>query len=367
MECVICKETKNKEVFNCDGCRNSICKACGNLTSSEVKVLQLKEGRTLKFYCPRCQNCDNISLLQKIILDKETIIEDKNEIIRLLKNEYEELKKVKNNNESTCKIWQGKSYANIAAKPNMKMNIPSLIIKPKTAQNLEKTKNDLQANIKPADLNVGINNWKATKNGNIIIKCPSVQDVETLKKAADDKLKNNYEIETTKMQKPKIKIAGYNGNKTVDEIEECLRRQNGWIAISDELKITYMKQRENLNYTIFGECSSELYHKFMNAKKVYIDWERYPIYEDISVTKCFNCQGFFHKHNKCNNKKVCEICASEHDKADCPKQVIKCNNCTLANSKYNLKYQTNHKASDPECPTYKYQFEILKSKIDYGQ
>lgn len=59
-------------------------------------------------------------------------------------------------------------------------------------------------------------------NGNMIIKCTNRQDIRELKKAAEATL-YKYKIMTTKMMKRRIKIPGYEGDKSEMEIE---RTQN---------------------------------------------------------------------------------------------------------------------------------------------
>lgn len=99
---------------------------------------------------------------------------------------------------------------------------------------------------------------------------------------------------------------------------------------------------------------------------MYIDWERYPIYEDVSVTRCFNCQGFYHKSATCNKGKVCKNCAGEHDSSDCGIQTRRCVNCLMANDRYKTEYNTSHAASDPNCPSTKYHMDVLRSKTNYN-
>lgn len=369
MLCELCKDTKTKETFNCDGCKKPVCKQCGNLSSSEIKVLELQRGRVMKFHCPKCRNFETFTLFQEVLVSKNSIIESKDEIIKLLKEQLEEL----NNkcNLANTQV-QDKSYAYIARKqnisnPNTTINIPNLIVKPKNGQSTKEIQTNIKDKLSPSDLNIGINNIRATKNGSVVIKCPSKRDIDELKQAAETIFKNDYDLITTKMRKPRVKIAGYIGkNKTEGEILNCIRKQNSWIEDSEELIISYIKQKRNKEATIFAECSASLFHKFMNIKKVCIEWQRYPVYEDLSITKCFNCQGFYHKNVTCKNKKVCEYCSDDHDISECQKIVIKCNNCTQANIKYKTDYSVSHKTSDPECPSYKYQISVLKQKIDYN-
>lgn len=107
--------------------------------------------------------------------------------------------------------------------------------------------------------------------------------------------------------------------------------------------------------------------KSLTKKKLYIGWERCPVYEDISVPQCYNCCGYYHKNTNCNNKTVCGYCGGEHNKKECQKQVKKCNNCENANKKYKTDYAINHEADSKDCPSYKYHLQILKNKIDYSQ
>lgn len=109
-------------------------------------------------------------------------------------------------------------------------------------------------------------------------------------------------------------------------------------------------------------CSPELFNKMMNAKKIYLEWKRYTIYEDLEVTRCYNCQGFYHKQKDCINSKICCNCGEHHDSSLCHCNVKKCKNC-----KCQTNYNVDHSANDLSCPTYKYHLEILRSRIDYGE
>lgn len=366
MECVICGETKSKEVFNCDDCKNLICKSCGGLSGSEVRVLELRGKRVMKFHCPRCLNLETFKLLQNIIDSKNANIEDKNEIISMLKAQIEEIKE-SNKNENIYECTE-KSYAGVTSKPAAKnrFNVPNLIIRPKQIQAVAETKEDIIKKINPSELNIGIGGMRATGNGNIIIKCPTKREVEDLKKAAEGILQDKYEITTTTMMKPKIKIPGYEGNETEQQIEQIIRKQNEWINDTDEINVTYVKKKKNKESTILAECSGAMFQKCMKYKKVHIGWNRCPIYEDLSITRCFKCQEFYHKNDKCRKNQVCEYCAGNHEIDVCEKAIKKCNNCLEANKKYKLSYCVSHATSDPGCPSFKYHLEILKSKIEYN-
>lgn len=372
MECDVCNEIKDsKEIFNCDGCKILICKSCGKLTSSEVRVLQMST-RVMKFNCTKCMKNETFSLLHKIIETKDELIQSKEAtivskemIIDMLQKDLEALKNSKQ--IPTMSYTPLKTYASTLSNSQKlpQTNLPSIIIKPKKEQSSNTTRADVHNTIKPSELKIAVQNMRPTKNGGIVIKCPTRNDIEVLQKEANNKLNRNYEIEVTKMRKPRIKIAAFNLDLDESEIEKCIKEQNQIFAKEDELKITYIKKRKDRDSIIYGECTAGLFHKLMSIKKVFIKWQRFPVYEDISFNRCFKCQEFYHKITECQRKVVCPYCSEEHEYKMCPKSQIKCNNCTIANEKYNTNHDTNHEAADPVCPSYKYHLQILRSKINY--
>lgn len=144
MECDVCNEitTNRNLVFSCDYCKIKYCKQCASLTSSEVKVLELKE-RILKFRCKKCDRYETHTLLNEKIEDKINIIKAKEELITLLRQKISEFETLKS--ECPTQI----SYSDIVqkekcAQADIKPNIPSIIIKPKQRQNATKTEADIR-------------------------------------------------------------------------------------------------------------------------------------------------------------------------------------------------------------------------------
>lgn len=245
-------------------------------------------------------------------------------------------------------------------------NVPDLIIKSKTPQEIKKIKEEITKNIKPAELKIGVKNIIPAKNGSIIIKCQSKTDVEILQNEAKKKLDSKYNIEITKMRNPRIKIFGYEGELSRKEIEECIKYQNQFIDKEEFLNITYVKKTKYKGSVIFGECSPKVFHTLMKEKKLFIEWQRYTIYEDLEIPRCFKCQQYFHKTKDCKNKLVCAYCAEEHETKDCPKSSKKCNNCAIANERFKLQHDICHETSNRNCPSYIHFLQTQKSKINYG-
>lgn len=369
MECTTCKikagakDSKNP-IFPCDSCRNYYCGECSELSSSEIRCMPLQK-RLLKFHCKNCRGNELNDALRQIISDKETIIKDKNTIIDLLQQEINELKKVK----------VTASYAEITSNSGISLNqqrrpvnnIPSIIIAPIKTQDVQKTIKEIQNEINPQNINVSVNSMKPTKNGSVVIKCTTQ---EGAKKLVEETQKNKnlgtkYNVKVTQMNKPRIKIV-CNSNMTNEEFEDCIKTQNSFLNNEDNIKVTYVKKSKSDKRIIFAECCGSTFSKLLEHKKVYIGWERCPIYEDLSISKCKICYAYDHKDSSCKNKVTCIYCGEGHKIEICPKRVKKCCNCIKSVEKYNLKYDVNHVAYDRDCPTLKYYEQRKKNNIDYS-
>lgn len=134
----------------------------------------------------------------------------------------------------------------------------------------------------------------------------------------------------------------------------------------DDVKVTFVRTT-NQSKTIYAERSPMFFQKLMKSGKACIGWERFPVYEDISIPRCFNCQGFYHKSNQCKNRAVCLKCSGNHQSKDCQNNILKCINCEEANIKLRKTYDTTHQANDQECPSIQHHMKLLKAKINYGQ
>lgn len=366
MECSVCKIIKQptKDIknpcFPCDSCRNIICQECSDLSTSELRCIPLQK-RSLIYNCKKCRAYELVDILKCTITDKQKIINDQETIIALLKEKIEKLEGCSNSTYASAarQDHHQKSTTNM-----LKRNFPKIIVKPKKQQTSQQTKTDIHKNIDPANLKIGVSNIKPTKTGSMIIKCQSKNELDVLKQALDSKLKHNYDIQFSKLRHPRIKIVNVNMTQeyTHEDIEDYIIKQN---SLMGEIKVTYIRKNRNGTKTIFCECEPKSFHQILNLKRICLGWERYMVYEDLTIPKCFNCQGYFHKKDECRNKRVCPVCSEGHEENGCPKERKFCNNCHVANNKYNTRHATDHETGDQECPTLKFHIEVLRSKINY--
>lgn len=116
-KCFRCKKDveEDKTSFRCDGCKRLLHISCANVTSTEIRCLQLaSETRKLKFFCNECEKGFSIiPMLKDMVEDlrvevdklKETnkqILEDRDKQIVTLNKEIEQLKQEKDPSYS----WQ---------------------------------------------------------------------------------------------------------------------------------------------------------------------------------------------------------------------------------------------------------------------
>lgn len=172
----------------------------------------------------------------------------------------------------------------------------------------------------------------------------------------------DYEVNLTKMRRPRIKIVNFTGSTNVEEIQEKIREQNN---IEGNLSVTFVKRNKKGSSTVYCECSPIAFNKIMASKKIYIDWERYPVFEDLEAPRCYQCQGFYHRKQNCRSKLVCPVCSGEHEQNICPKIKKCCINCVLSNDRFKTNYDVNHCSFDVDCPCNKYQQKKLQSITDY--
>ncbi|KAL3281213.1 hypothetical protein HHI36_004427, partial [Cryptolaemus montrouzieri] len=217
IECGICKQ--KKPVFSCEGCKGKFCKNRGQLTASEIKVLELASRI--------------IASKEEIVNSKNEIISSKDEVINMLKNENLALKneKLTLNKSSIIK------YSDAVKKSSQE----TIVVKPKKDEQSSATKLEIQNKIDPSTLGVEVTKVKHTRNGGVAISCTNKEDVKSISENIKEKLGEDYEIQMPIRKNPEIRIRnlkrGLLTGTNSDEFIEKIISQN---------KITTPEQQLNL-------------------------------------------------------------------------------------------------------------------------
>lgn len=372
--CTGCKKKGDNDlpVFRCDGCVSSWCKVCAELTASEVKVLQFKQVRTMKFFCINCLHYDTARLLEGIIRDKNDIIASKDRIIELLEKEILEKNKqieICNRVSAENELNSGKTYAMAAAKEAKKSceNLPCIIVKPNTQQSGSKTRKEIESRIKPSKISVGISMIKELKNGSVILKCDSSRSTKKMRDEAQTVLGRDYMVSETKLLNPSVVIPNISIDMKETEVVGAISGQNDFLSEGDEFKVKVLKKsrRGDALYTVL-QCNGSCYQKLITAGKINIGYNKCPVYENLNLLRCYKCLQFNHMAKDCRRTEpVCSKCAGAHSSRVCSETNNKCTNCVFFNSRFSCNFDADHSALDKNCSVYKQKLEVFRRKIDY--
>ena len=84
MECVTCKIKSGEPIILCDSCQRPSHKECSGLNASELKVMDLKGKRVLRFYCEDCQN--GVRLIPKLLVKIDNLEAEINKLKDLMES-----------------------------------------------------------------------------------------------------------------------------------------------------------------------------------------------------------------------------------------------------------------------------------------
>lgn len=363
LKCNDCDE--EKDLFKCDGCNNYLCRNCGNIRPSEVKVLAMKE-RVLKFYCKLCISCNSFTLLQNTIQDKNNEIESKNKIIELLEENIRVLKQKVNNKEVIPPL-----YSKVLKRNDEEV----LVIKPikDIEQKSTITRQALQEKVDPGSLGVGISNIKHVRNGGVAICCNNEQPVENIRRNIEQKLGNDYEVKKIEKKNPKIKILRVN-KKDVEDTKRLVEKiiiQNTINTEPDKLKIKVIHKHETKDerhINVLLEVDPVTYSFIRKKETLSIGWKSCKYIDYINIIQCFKCWKFGHMSNNCRSiNEICSSCAAEHKSCEAENKI--CTNCKYAAEVLkipNVKF--NHSARDKtNCAAYNRIYKQMQANVDYPQ
>ncbi|GBM63085.1 hypothetical protein AVEN_68541-1 [Araneus ventricosus] len=233
----------------------------------------------------------------------------------------------------------------------------------------EEVKETIQKVLAPSKLNVGIRNIKKLAKGEVAIECDSAKDTEKILKEINSNTGLNNVLDAKKPTKKLHRIVMYDIEYTIpkEEVLETITSQNEELK-SQDIKILFKlrsKQAGKCHWIV--ETQQKTFHALLRKKIIFFECQRLSLREFLRPTRCYKGNKFEHISPNCPNAESCPQCGEEgHKTADCA-QAAKCINCSEANGKFNLDYDTNHTASGPCCSSLKHEIEKLISRTNYGR
>lgn len=374
--CNICKKGPDKpgEFFLCDKCKNPICQKCSGLTVTEIRVMELKNGRTLKYECRDCGRRsrgtqDQLNSIEKRILDevKKLYMNFEVNIQNIIEKEVQKLQEtVIVNCEKMNDHGKPETYANITGKKDTNEVI---VIKPKERQESSRTKTDIKEKINPGELAIAVDNIRNGRDGAVVISCNDRHTKEKITEKVENELNGKYSVLNVKQKNPKIKIIGVEEEFVREEdnvIIETLKKQND-LNMTDtsliEVHSKYFQRNKKNNGNIILTVDPTLKNKICSIKKLNIGWRRCLVQEYFPIIRCFKCARYGHMASKCENNLTCFRCSDQHKTEDCDTERLKCINCLEANIRLGRSLDVNHSATDYKCPCYQRILSMETKKI----
>jgi len=297
----------------------------------------------------------------------------------------EELGNIKQELEQLRRMIQGvtreptsgtqRSYSE-AVKEMKRENV--IIVKPIMEQESETTKKLIKEKVDIKNMAMGITKLRKGSKGTVIMGCETGEEVKKLKETVQAKLGGNYKIVESPQSKPKLKIINVGAeeiNLNDDELISTIKRQNKMDTVNMRIvkKITkekknnnnQLKKRESEEGSIILETDDETHELILKKTKLNIGWKKCPVFNHISVKRCFKCWGYYHIAKNCTRDETCHKCAGNHNSSDCSITKKKCINCMFKNRTYNLKINDEHDALSRECPTFKRALQEEKRRAGW--
>lgn len=378
--CASCQKNR-QDTYCCDRCRKGFCeKCCGEvMTSTEMRVMQLKKDRKLMYFCGDCKSkyCQERDY-------KEVVKEVFREEINVMKEMYEaELRKFQeqimksvedkiNDMSSTTMKTSPQSYAMVTKKQVVE---PALVVKPKAEQKSKDTKNEIKEKINPVLLGVGVSQFREAAKGQVIIKPTDANGRARLEEEIKTKLADKYEVKVAKMKTPNVKLIGINKEDDAEDkileahITEQNRLNNGREGFKLKLSRRIYSKKYPRKMTVVLDVDPVTYQELRKKEKISIGWSMVKVEDYVSLVRCYKCLGFGHFARECKNNQACYKCALEHKGEDCniPEDKYQCINCKKAVEKLNINIGHNHSAYSKECACYLRILRNQQSKINYAE
>lgn len=209
-------------------------------------------------------------------------------------------------------------------------------------------------------MKMGVTKIRKGNNGTVILGCETGEEMAKLKNTVQSKLGDNFKVMESLQMKPKLKIVYIDEEEWKLNDEELIDsiKQNK-IGLREESSMKIVKRLKEVNRrgrtegAIIIEADERTHELMLSQGKVNIGWKRCPIFNHISVRRCFKCWGYNHIAKNCTRNVACHICAGNHNSNEYTTNEKKYINCKYKNQSYNLRIKDDHDALSPECPTFR--------------
>ncbi|KYN09819.1 hypothetical protein ALC57_18072, partial [Trachymyrmex cornetzi] len=97
--------------------------------------------------------------------------------------------------------------------------------------------------------------------------------------------------------------------------------------------------------SVITELDEEMHELMLKKAKSSVGWKKCPVFDHISVKRCFKCWRYYHIAKNCKRDETCHKRIGNHNSIDCMATKKKYVNCMYKNRAYNLKINEEHDVS----------------------
>ncbi|KYN08836.1 hypothetical protein ALC57_19057, partial [Trachymyrmex cornetzi] len=205
-----------------------------------------------------------------------------------------------------------------ACKREIKM---MLIVKPKMQQESETTKKLIKEKVDIKSMAMGITKLRKGSNETVIMGCDTGDEMKKLKET------ENYNMKEPPQSRSKIKIINIDMeemNLDDNELVNIIKKQNKIDAVNMCIVKRIIKEKKNQSGrgemevgSVIIELDEKMHELMLKKAKLSIGCKKCPIFDHISVKRCFKCWGYYHIAKNCKRDETCHKCAGNHNSIDC--------------------------------------------------
>ncbi|KAK7792995.1 hypothetical protein R5R35_013177 [Gryllus longicercus] len=216
---------------------------------------------------------------------------------------------------------------------------------------------------------INIKQMRLLRNKGLAIEAATPQEAIKIKEIFQNSHTCKINIPNPKL--PKVVIFNVPKDKLEEDVIQDIYDRNFSKVIDAEdykesIKVLYRIGSKSEHYVL--ETKPQLWHEFMNRRKIYLFYKSTGVEEYCTPTRCRKCLRYGHTYSICREElQFCGYCAQTgHDVNHCPnkEQMPKCINCIRKRLKDN---EIAHDANDKNCFAFHQAKLIEKSLTDYGE
>jgi hypothetical protein len=259
----------------------------------------------------------------------------------------------------------GKLYSEAVAGEKLKSF--KLTVKSRDNCTPESIKELLRAKINPTEIKVGINTFKALKNGKVLIETNSKEEIEALEKNINEKCGVDLEANIYTLRKPRLIILNIPEDISITNLEDTLLAQNPDLKLRKGdivAKFSYETKKQTRNLVM--EVGAQT-RKLLIQNKAKLGWHICKIEDYVVANRCFKCSRFNHRVRDCRGEVTCPLCTGSHTLKECKTdpRSYKCINCSTYKYNPSKNISVDHSSLDKRCPSMQAIIEKYRLNTDY--